>query len=145
MSDLDLLRRFEPILRFNRVELFLPSSVDAYVRACSLWERRPDGEAEKIAGVGDLDLDALARIGRERRAHPLHLRYVQQPLSRKEFREWRAAGHGAPMPDSSRFSEVGVLGRVVDALFRLTFLFRGRVPRGAVAAGEITYLSLIHI
>ena len=38
MSDLELLRQYEPILRFTQGELFFPRAVDEYVRACSLWE-----------------------------------------------------------------------------------------------------------
>ena len=56
MDDLDLLRRFEPVLRFNRVELFLPADTDAYVRACSLWQRGADGDDIKLANAGELDL-----------------------------------------------------------------------------------------
>lgn len=139
MDDLALLRRFEPILRFNRVELFLPSDTDAYVRACSLWRRDDDGQDVKLMEAGSLDLDRLARIGRERQGDALHLLFVEDPLSRRQFRAWRADGHGEPMPGSSRFSQVGITSRIFDALFRLTLLFRGRVPRGSVAAGEITY------
>jgi len=143
VDDLDLLRRHEPILRFNRVELFLPSDVEAYVRSCSLWERSDDDEDIEIAPVGSLDIDRLAEVARERMDRHLHLVYVQDPLSRSEYRAWRRAGNGAPMPGSSRFSQVGVTSRVFDAIFRLTLLFRGRVPRGAVAAGEITYRETI--
>lgn len=143
MDDLELLRRFEPILRFNRVELFLPSDTGAFVAACSLWQRLPDGTEEKIAEPGDLDLDRLAAISREHAADTLHLLYVQEPLTRKQFRQWRHEGHGEAMPGASRFSQVGITGRIIDALFRLTLLFRGRVPRGSVAAGEITYRDSI--
>lgn len=143
MDDLDLLRRFEPILRFNRVELFLPSDADAYVAACSLWHRMPDGTEEMVAGPGDLDLDVLAAICRDRAADTLHLLYVQEPLSRRQFRQWRREGHGEAMPGANRFSHVGITGRIIDALFRLTLLFRGRVPRGSVAAAEITYRESI--
>lgn len=139
MDDLELLRRFEPILRFNEVELFLPSDVGAYVQACSLWERDEQDEDVEIAPAGSLDLDRLAEIARGRVSRRLHLLYVQSPFSRREYREWRKSGRGAPMPGSSRFSQVGVTSRVIDAIFRLTLLFRGRVPRGAVAAGEVVY------
>ena len=143
VDDLALLRRFEPILRFNRVELFLPSDVGAYVEACSLWMRGEDDEDIKLVPAGQLDLESLARIGRERRGDRLHLLYVEHPASRKEYRAWRRDGHGEAMPGSSRFSEVGLTSRIFDALFRLTLLFRGRVPRGAVAAGEMAYREKI--
>ena len=31
-----LLRRFEPIMRFTRVERFYPMDIEPYVRSCSL-------------------------------------------------------------------------------------------------------------
>ena len=40
-SDLELLRRHEPILRFTRGELFLPMPTDGYVGACDLLRARP--------------------------------------------------------------------------------------------------------
>jgi hypothetical protein len=143
VDDLDLLRRFEPILRFNRVELFLPSDTGAYVRACSLWMRADDGSDVKLVEAGTLDLDTLARVGRERQGDTIHLLFVEDPLSRRQYKAWRRAGYGEPMPGSSRFSQVGIVSRIFDALFRLTLLFRGRVPRGSVAAGEITYREKI--
>lgn len=143
MDDLALLRAHEPILRFNHVELFLPADVGAYVSTCSLWERQPDGTDLQLLEPGELDLDSLARIGRERAGQALHLKFVDTPLTRREFRRWHRDGHGARMPHAARFTQVGVTGRLFDALFRLTLLFRGRVPRGSVAAGEVTYRTHI--
>lgn len=42
-NDLALLRRFEPIIRFNRDERFLPAAVDRYVTASSLRQHTKDG------------------------------------------------------------------------------------------------------
>jgi len=39
-EDLQLLRRYEPVLRFTQGELFLPMSVPAYLATCAL-ERSP--------------------------------------------------------------------------------------------------------
>lgn len=139
VNDLDLLREFEPVLRFNDAELFLPADVAAYVSACSLWEREADGNDRVLTELGQLDLDELARIGRERASRTMHLRYVHDPLTRREYHRWRKEGHLKRIPQSNRFARVGVAARVIDALFRLSLMFRGRVPRGAVAAGEITY------
>src|SRR5437763_16394583 len=38
VGDLRLLRRYEPVLRFTRGELFLPMSVPAYLERCGLWQ-----------------------------------------------------------------------------------------------------------
>ena len=39
MTDLELLRKFEPVVRFTYGEYFFPCAVDEYVRRCSLWLR----------------------------------------------------------------------------------------------------------
>ena len=139
VTDLELLREFEPVLRFNDAELFLPADVGAYVQSCSLWEREPDGSDRELITRGDLTLDELARVGRARADRTMHLRYVHDPLTRREYRRWRKEGHLRRVPHSNRFARVGVGARLIDALFRVSLMFRGRVPRGAVAAGEVTY------
>jgi hypothetical protein len=60
LTDLALLRRFEPILRFTQGEQFFPMSVEPYVRACTLWVQRPDEVAVQLAPAGELDLARLA-------------------------------------------------------------------------------------
>ena len=36
-GDLDLLRRFEPIVRYTHGEFFFPMAVDDYIAECDLW------------------------------------------------------------------------------------------------------------
>src|SRR5829696_8802804 len=60
-TDLDLLRRFEPVLRFTRGEQFFPMDIEPYVRASSLWVQRPDEPPQQLVAEGELDLDRLAR------------------------------------------------------------------------------------
>lgn len=59
-SDLDLLRRLEPVLHFTQGEQFFPTDVDRYVRKCSLWAHYPDGRDEQLVKEGDLSMDRLA-------------------------------------------------------------------------------------
>ena len=42
-SDLELLQRYEPVLRYTKGEQFFPTDVERYVRACSLWAHHPSG------------------------------------------------------------------------------------------------------
>ena len=44
-EDLRLLRRYEPVLRFTRGELFLPMSVPAYLGRCGLWQSAAYGRS----------------------------------------------------------------------------------------------------
>lgn len=147
-ADLSLLRRYEPVLRFTRGEMFLPMSVDAYLEACSLWRSagRRRGVArsaptEQLCAPGELTAQELANI--EAAALParnLWLRYVQSPLGRREYRAWRRDRRRArSMPRGSRFAAVGLLARLIDAALRVSLLLRGRVPGGTAAAAERSY------
>src|SRR5215217_6605125 len=58
----ELLRRFEPVIRFTKGEWFYPVDCEPYANACSLWVKRPD-EAEPVCVVpaGELSLERLAQ------------------------------------------------------------------------------------
>ena len=51
-GDLALLRRFEPVVRSTSGDKFYPMDVEPYVRACSLWVKRP-GESDGSCGRGE--------------------------------------------------------------------------------------------
>jgi hypothetical protein len=60
-SDLVLLRRFEPIIRYTRGEEFFPIDIAHYISACSLWVRRPNNPTPIcLSPVEELTLDKLA-------------------------------------------------------------------------------------
>jgi hypothetical protein len=139
-TDLELLRRYEPVLRFTHGELFLPVSVEDYLAAASLWrlsagERRP----KQVAAPGELTPDRLADLGREHAGEALSLRYVQRPLGARELTAWRRDADRPRFRPSARFAAVGLLGRLIDAVVRLSLLFRGRVPGGTTAAAAVQY------
>jgi hypothetical protein len=46
-ENLRLLRRYEPVLRFTRGELFLPMSVSAYLDRCGLWQSAESGRSRR--------------------------------------------------------------------------------------------------
>ena len=134
MTDLELLRRYEPIVRYTNGERFFPMSVEAYVRRCSLWvhrgQQRSTARDKQSVAEGKLDIEQLGAIPPApsgelhylRFAHDLRLtelqQYVQQDLiERKTFRK----GQG-------RLARVGYVSRLIDAFFSLTLLARGRVP-----------------
>ena len=147
-EDVRLLQRYEPVLRFTRGELFLPMAVEDYLQQCSLWRsagvrrswgrRRP---GERVCAPGELSPARLAQASAPLRGN-LSLRFVQRPLGWREFRAWRhAAGRPRLAAGSSRLAAVGLLGRLIDAVMRLSLLLRGRVPGGTAAAAEQTYRS----
>lgn len=51
-DDLDLLRAYEPVVRFTKGELFLPTAVGPYVKRCSLWAGAGGGKSTMIIPDG---------------------------------------------------------------------------------------------
>ena len=56
----ELVRRYEPVIRFTAGELFFPMAVDAYVEQSALWGRTAgQGERQCLVDHGDLDLSLI--------------------------------------------------------------------------------------
>ena len=146
-EDLRLLRRYEPVLRFTRGELFLPMPVPAYLATCALWRSarparfpRRRGTGERLCAPGELTPARLAQAGAAPGARDLSLRFAERPLTWREYRAWRREpGRERLAHTSSRFAVVGLMGRLIDAVIRLSLLVRGRVPGGTAAAAERAY------
>ena len=137
MTDLDLLRRYEPIIRFTEGELFLPVAVEDYVAACALMERTPGERNEMVvAERGTLTLEGLSEIGATRSGPGLFLRLVDDPFSRAETARWSLRSARPRFHGANRLTRVGILSRVIDALLRISLIFRGKVASGAEAAAE---------
>jgi hypothetical protein len=81
--DFDLLRRFEPVLRFTRGEQFYPMDVDTYVKESSLWAHSPDGRDSLIVRQGNLSLDELVESRSAVFGTVHYLRFIE-PLSLSE-------------------------------------------------------------
>lgn len=132
-TDLELLRAHEPVLVCTKGELFFPTDVDAYVRNCSLWIEEPGGRESVIVPVGELTLDRLAQAEEEWPRRHKHLRFVQEETLREEARRFKGIARSV-IPKSGRLAAVGVLGRVLDILMKLSLLIRGAVPGGVTFA-----------
>ncbi len=137
-ADLALLRGYEPVVRFTRGELFLPTAVGPYVAHSSLWEGHDEGDATRLVPVGGLTLERLSELGVAHQDSPLSLRFVEQPLDRAEYRRWSRLSRDR-LAASARFTTTGMFGRIVDAGFRASLLLRGKVAAGLAAAAEIGY------
>ena len=130
-----LVRRYEPVIRFTEGELFFPMAVDAYVEQAALWGRTGGrGDRQRHVGHGELNLDALSGHARTNVGASFELRYVPAALSKRELRQWRRDPDRARFRSTSRFVAVGLLGRIIDSLFRLSLILRGSVPGGLTAA-----------
>jgi hypothetical protein len=149
LSDRDLLRRFEPVIHYTRGERFFPMDVDPYVRACSLWMQSPEQEPTCLIKEGELTLEDLGQDFSSVFGTIYYLKYIeplniselaaykiQQGLKKKDYREVFRAGRG-------RLARVGYLSRLLDALFSLTLLARGRVPGDTAAAAALAYQQMM--
>jgi hypothetical protein len=141
--DLELLRRYEPILRFTDGELYFPTDVDRYVESSSLWLNHADGRDEPLLEEGRLSLDELAEPRSVPPGAVEHMRFVGPASLRAEMRRalrertfGGRARHRGWVPGQARLARVGLLSRVVDAGFALTLLGRGRVPAAVAAQAE---------
>jgi len=143
-TDSDLLKRFAPVVRFTRGEQFFPTPVEEYVRCCSLWVLRPDGEVECLVPEGELTLEKLA----EQRSNGFEAIYYLQfiePLNIAELASYRLKSLRERDPRKvfragrGRLARVGYGSRFVDAVFSLSLFARGRVPGDTAASAAITY------
>ena len=145
----DLLRRFEPVIRFTKGEWFYPMDCGPYVDACSLWVRQPGEDAVCVVQAGDLTLDTLAQQPDDS-TEAVHYLKIPTPKEEKNRGLWaRLRGrHSHKDPDwpketfragRGRLARVGYISRLADALFSLVLLARGRVPGGDVEGGRVIY------
>jgi hypothetical protein len=142
-GDEELVRRFEPILRFTEGELYFPTDVDRYVESASLWLNHRDGRDEQLLAEGEVTLQNLAESRQLPPGSVEHLRFVG-PASlpaemRRALRERTFGGRARRrgwVPGQGRLARVGLLSRVIDAGFALTLLGRGRVPAAVAALAE---------
>ena len=145
VSDLELLRTFEPVLRFTQGERFFPTDIDRYVSRSSLWVRHPDGREEELAKRGELDLDRLVRPREYQFGTVEFLRFnaflsvAESARVLSEVRRLRRQEGAVFHPGIGRLARVGFVPRIVDALFSLSLLARGRVPPVTAAAAELAY------
>ena len=133
-EDLLLLRACEPVVRLTQGEFFMPVGVDEYVRHASLWRVGSQGDMERVTDVGELDLDELARRGRELDGPGYSLSGISVPHSRRDrVRSWFKTER-PKFRAGNRLGEVGITGRAIDTLSRTSLLVRGAVPGGSAVA-----------
>lgn len=138
-NDLELLRAYEPIVRFNHGEFFFPAAVEDYVACCDLMQRVAGQDPQVVVPRGELTLERLAEIGAASPGPGMYLRFVDEPFTRTATALWRRRSDRPRFKHASRLARVGVLSRVVDALNRMSLLFRGKVAKGTEAAAETMY------
>jgi hypothetical protein len=141
VSDvLTLVRRFEPVLRYTQGELFFPMPVERYVDASALFRRAPGKKvSELVAPSSSVDLSTLITYAGERGGVDLELHFVDKPLNRSAYRRWRRRPDRPRFHGGSPFAMVGMFGRIIDSLMRLSLIMRGKVPGGFAAAAHVRF------
>jgi hypothetical protein len=147
-SDLELLRQFEPVVAYTKGEQFFPTDVEHYVSECSLWEHHPDGRDELLVRQGELTMEKLVESRPAEFGSVRYLCFIEtlslaesaqvladQLLLRRKLGNYFHTGIG-------RLARGGILPRLLDGLFSLSFLLRGKVSAATAAAAELDYNSM---
>jgi len=146
--NINLLRRFEPIIRYTRGERFFPMDVERYIRRCSLWVQIEDDAPKMLVSQENMNLDILSQPRREGFGAVYYLKFIDPPdlLELARYRLDKAVKSITKQEDQNifraglgRLARVGYGSRLVDALFSLTLLLRGRVPGDTADAAWLAY------
>ncbi|MGB3764002.1 MAG: hypothetical protein WA966_12350 [Ornithinimicrobium sp.] len=132
-GDIDLLRAFEPVVRFTKGEFFFPVSVSGYVERAALWSDDRQGQSHRCYAVTQLDTDELTEHCRLTQGLGHALSAVDTGAETKTTPRIPLKDRPPMLQGASRLASVGVTARAVDALNRLSLLFRGSVPGGSAA------------
>ena len=84
----DLLRQFEPVIRYTRGEKFFPIDVETYLMECSLWVRQKTGIPEQIMAEGEITTQTLAQVPNKGFDNVYYLQFIE-PLNLAELASLR--------------------------------------------------------
>jgi hypothetical protein len=142
-ANVALLRRYEPAIRYTRGEYFFPMEVGPYVQRCSLWVQHPNKPPLCLVPAGKLTLERLARP-HIAEFGSIHYLKIAEPLNAAKMAAYTLRERRKPKDPRlvfhagrGRLARVGYTSRMIDALFSLSLLARGRVPGDAAAAAKL--------
>ncbi|NWG08383.1 MAG: hypothetical protein HXY35_17030 [Chloroflexi bacterium] len=107
MDDSELLKRYEPVLRFAKSERFFPMAVEPYLEKCNIFPSGPQGVAELLWHLSE---PLATRIGKLRSGE-YYLRFVNDPLIDSDIWVWWAILSGLALGAgwfASGWSGVGI-------------------------------------
>jgi hypothetical protein len=87
MSDSELLRKYEPVLRFAKSERFFPMAVEPYLERCLLLPSGPQGAMEILLHLNDPLKTRLGKL----QSGEYFLRFVNDPLIDSDIWKWWGA------------------------------------------------------
>ncbi len=136
MDEIELLKKYEPVLRFAKSERFFPMAVEPYLEKCMLFPSGPTGAAELF---GHFNEPLIGRIG-GLKSHEYFLRFVNKPLN--DFDAWLWWGAGSALGLVTGWFTLGWIGIEIIAgasfsaalvLFMLASPIRLRIIPGLLA------------
>src|SRR5689334_1852584 len=119
-DDLAMLRRFEPVLCFNRGEQFYPMNVDRYLAVASLSIKQPHEAPQLLIERGQLTADLLVE---QRPPMPGAVYYLSavDPLPAAKARQFHKTSTLKDFQRGpGRLARVGLVARLGDLLFSLS-------------------------
>ncbi|HYO19260.1 MAG TPA: hypothetical protein VES02_11415, partial [Dermatophilaceae bacterium] len=131
-DELTLLRAFEPVVRVTQGEHFFPVSVQRYVERATLWSDPDVDEVRREAAAGSLDLERLAERSAATQGLGESLSGIVTGVKSGPA-ILPLADRPARLKGGSRLAAVGLLARLIDALNRVSLVFRGSVAGGSSA------------
>lgn len=147
---LAILRRFEPVVRYTRGEQFFPMDVERYLAASSLWVAHPGKADRELVSQGSLSVDMLTLPRRDTFDAIYYLKFIDPPdlveLARytldRTVKTLIGEHEDSFFAGIGRLARVGYFSRLVDAIFSLSLMLRGRVPGDTAAAAAMTYRKM---
>jgi hypothetical protein len=143
MNDPELLRCYEPVVHYTLGEMFFPAAVDGYLQHTSLWLADAARQTTCVAPRRQLTPAQLAEFRIAPPGHRYYLQFVDEPLQAIEYQRWRTQPDRVRMPAPNRLQRVGLVTRILDGIFDLSLVVRGRVPGGTAAAAQQKYAAIV--
>lgn len=149
MDDSELLKKYEPVLRFAKSERFFPVAVEPYLEKCTIFPSGPQGVVGLLATLSSESL--ITRIGKLQSGE-YYLRFVNDPLIDSDIWVWWGALSAAAATLSWLFfGWSGAEGAVLLAILAALIIFiqaspiRARFFPAALAALAFITLEAIPI
>lgn len=141
-DDLALLRRFEPIAYFTHGEQFYPMDVDDYIRAARLYVQRPNDVPELLVPRHALSAEKLIEPRRDVAGSVYFMSFSEALNPAQVLTFYRTSTLRDFHAGRGRLARVGLLARILDLVFSVTLLLRGKVPGGLAADAALRYQDI---
>ncbi|MDP1544478.1 MAG: hypothetical protein Q8L87_00540 [Anaerolineales bacterium] len=114
MNDLELLKQYEPVLRFAKSERFFPMAVEPYLKRCMLFPSGPHGAGELFSHLNEPLIDKIGRL----EGHEYFLRFVNKPLN--DFDAWIWWGVSSVVGAAAAWFFLGAVGLEIAVFVSLS-------------------------